>query len=71
MCKRLTLLGVFFLSGCAFVNDANRLGADLDLGIDGIIANVAGVHLKTSVAIERSKDEAKPGGAGAIDRGFL
>jgi len=62
----------FLFTGCAFFSDANRVGADFDLGIDGILANVAGIHLKASVAIERKVGYEKDNpAAGAPDRGFL
>jgi hypothetical protein len=60
------------LAGCAFWNDANRVGGDLDFGLDGILANVAGIHLKASVAIERKVGNEKGNAAaGGGDRGFL
>jgi hypothetical protein len=70
--KRLLPVSVLILSGCAFWNDADRVGADLDLGLDGILANVAGIHLKAGVAIERKVGYEKNGpAAGGADRGFL
>lgn len=62
------------LAGCTLLDEANRLGCDFDLGVGGgVLANVVGdVHVKTTVAIERTGDEKDPaGGAGARDRGFL
>jgi hypothetical protein len=71
--KWFLLLVPFLFSGCAFWNDANRVGGDIDLGIDGILANVAGIHFKASVAIEREVGDAKgtPADGTGGDRGFL
>jgi len=66
------LIALLF-TGCAFFSDANRVGADFDLGIDGILANVAGIHLKAAVAIERKVGDEKgtPADGTGGDRGFL
>jgi hypothetical protein len=70
--RRLWPLIPLLFSGCAFWNDANRVGGDFDLGIDGLLAQAVGVHLKASVAIERKVGYEKDGpAAGAPDRGFL
>lgn len=71
----LVILVAFGLPGCALVNDANRLGADFDLGLGGgYLASVIGdVHLKAGVAIERSgaHEEGDAADAASGDRGFL
>lgn len=71
----LIFLVALLVPGCALVNDANRLGADFDLGLGGgYLASVIGdVHLKAGVAIERSgaDEEGPDAGAAGGDRGFL
>ncbi len=61
-----------FLVSCAFLDGISRLGADLDLGLGGLLAEAVDVRLTAHVALERTGYE-KPGvaAAGAPDRGFL
>lgn len=63
---------VVSLMGCGVMSEANRLGADLDVGVDGLVAGIAGIHIKVSVAIERplKKGERDAGDSGG-DRGFV
>lgn len=63
----------FLFTGCAFFNEVNRLGADLDFGLGGILAEAIDVRLKASVAVERggADEKADAPGAGGGDRGFL
>jgi hypothetical protein len=63
----------FAVSGCAFFEEVNRLGADLDVGLGGLLADAVDIRVKASVAIERSgahETDPAAGGAGG-DRGFL
>lgn len=60
------------LCGCSIFNDANRAGIDLDVGLDGILAQAAGIHVTFSAAAERKEignEKARP--ASGRDRGFL
>jgi hypothetical protein len=60
-------------AGCSIFNDANRAGIDLDVGLDGILSQAAGVHLTFTAAAERKETGNEKGRApgGRRDRGSL
>jgi len=70
--KWLTCCLLPLLAGCAFFEGFTRLGADLTLGLGGLLAEAVDLRLEAHVAIERVGNE-KPVAvdAGGPDRGFL
>jgi hypothetical protein len=42
------------LFGCAIVNRSDRFGADLDVGLGGIVSTIADVHVKASVGFAKT-----------------
>jgi hypothetical protein len=72
--KTLTCVLIFFLTGCAIADRSDKFGADLDIGIGGILSYVVDLRLKASVGFSKTcggKDEKLPDGSPADDWGFL
>lgn len=58
------------ISGCAIAARSDKFGADLDIGVGGIIGYIADVRLKAGVGFSKTcpekevpSDQAEPGGA--------
>ncbi len=42
------------LSGCAIADKSDKFGAEIDLGIGGILSYIADIHLKASVGFSKT-----------------
>jgi hypothetical protein len=60
---KMAALAVLFLlvSGCAIASRSDKFGADLDLGVGGILSYIADLHLKMSVGFSKTCTEATNG----------
>ena len=64
-------------SGCAIAERSDKFGADLDIGIGGLLSYVADFRLKATVGFSKTcyhkedRNEAMLHGAGSHGRGFL
>lgn len=67
----------FLTSGCAIAERSDKFGADLDVGIGGLLSYVADFRLKASIGFSKTcyhkedRNEAMLRNPGAHDRGFL
>ncbi len=48
------LILAFSLTGCAIAERSDKFGADLDIGIGGLIGYVADVRLKASIGFSKT-----------------
>jgi hypothetical protein len=61
-------IALLLLTGCAIAARSDKFGADLDIGIGGIIGYIADVRLKASVGFSKTCKETKDDqGAGDPD----
>lgn len=71
-----SLVLVACLSGCAIADRSDKFGADLEIGVGGILGYIADLHLKGSVGFSKTcthekKESQDEEGAGAPVDPFL
>jgi hypothetical protein len=73
---RILIGPLLLLTGCAIADRSDKFGADLEIGVGGILGYIADVHLKASVGFSKTCKENADENSDHVDdpvglRGFL